>query len=210
MAQILVVDDHPLIRKGIVDVLKDEFPQSTIIQASDAVQTMAAVWDQQVDLVLLDLSLPGRSGLELLKEVKSARPKLPVLILSMYPEEQFATRALRAGAAGYLSKDTPSDKLILAVRRALAGGKFVSQETAERLATELTIDTSKPLHEQLSDREYDIMLRLASGQGVSDIAATLNLSVKTVSTYRTRLLNKMGKQNNAELTQYAIRNKLIE
>ena len=210
MAQILVVDDHPLIRKGIVDVLKDEFPQSTIIQASDAVQTMAAVWDQQVDLVLLDLSLPGRSGLELLKEVKSARPKLPVLILSMYPEEQFATRALRAGAAGYLSKDTPSDKLIQAVRRALAGGKFVSQETAERLAAELTIDTSKPLHEQLSDREYDIMLRLASGQGVSDIAATLNLSVKTVSTYRTRLLNKMGKQNNAELTQYAIRNKLIE
>jgi DNA-binding NarL/FixJ family response regulator len=210
MVNILVVDDHPLVRMGIAQVLADEFPQASIEQASDAPETMKAVWDKPLHLVVLDLSLRGRSGLDLLKEIKNARPKLPVLILSSYPEEQFATRALRAGAAGYLNKETPPETLIQAVRRALAGGKFVTPETAERLATELTIDTSKPLHEQLSDREYDILLRIASGQSVSDIASTLTLSVKTVSTYRTRLLLKMGKQNNAELTHYAIHNKLVE
>jgi two-component system, NarL family, invasion response regulator UvrY len=210
MVNILVVDDHPLVRMGIAQVLADELPEASIEQASDAPETMKAVWDKPLHLVLLDLSLRGRSGLDLLKEIKNARPKLPVLILSSYPEEQFATRALRAGAAGYLNKDTHPDTLIQAVRRALAGGKFVTPETAERLATELTIDTSKPLHEQLSDREYDILLRIASGQSVSEIASTLTLSVKTVSTYRTRLLLKMRKQNNAELTHYAIHNKLVE
>jgi two-component system invasion response regulator UvrY len=210
MVNILVVDDHPLVRMGIARVLADEFPQASIEQASDAPETMKAVWDKPLHLVLLDLSLRGRSGLDLLKEIKNARPKLPVLILSSYPEEQFATRALRAGAAGYLNKETNTETLIQAVRRALAGGKFVSPETAERLATELTIDTSKPLHEHLSDREYDILLRIAAGQSVSDIASTLILSVKTISTYRTRLLLKMGKQNNAELTHYAIHNKLVE
>lgn len=210
MVNILVVDDHPLVRMGIAQVLADELPRASIDQASDAPETMKAVWEKPLNLVLLDLSLRGRSGLDLLKEIKNARPKLPVLILSSYPEEQFATRALRAGAAGYLNKDTHPEMLIQAVRRALAGGKFVTPETAERLATELTADTSKPLHEQLSDREYDILLRIASGQSVSEIASTLTLSVKTVSTYRTRLLLKMRKQNNAELTHYAIHNKLVE
>jgi DNA-binding NarL/FixJ family response regulator len=210
MVKILVVDDHPLVRRGIAQVVADAFPQASIEQASDAPETMKAVWDTPLHLVVLDLSLRGRSGLDLLKEIKNARPKLPVLILSSYPEEQFATRALRAGAAGYLNKETPPETLILAVRRALAGGKFVTPETAELLASELTVDTSKPLHERLSDREYDILLRIASGQSVGDIAATLTLSVKTVSTYRTRLLLKMGKQNNAELTHYAIHNKLVE
>jgi two-component system invasion response regulator UvrY len=210
MVKILVVDDHPLVRRGIAQVLADAFPEASIEQASDPPETMKAVWDTPLHLVVLDLSLRGRSGLDLLKEIKNARPKLPVLILSSYPEEQFATRALRAGAAGYLNKETPPETLILAVRRALAGGKFVTPETAELLASELTVDTSKPLHERLSDREYDILLRIASGQSVGDIAATLTLSVKTVSTYRTRLLLKMGKQNNAELTHYAIHNKLVE
>jgi DNA-binding NarL/FixJ family response regulator len=210
MPRILVVDDHPLIRKGIINVLADEFPQSNFLEASNAAETIASVWAQHFDLVLLDLSLQGRSGLELLKEIKAARPRLPVLILSMHPEVHFATRALRAGAAGYVSKDTLSAQLIQAVRRAMSGGKVISPETAERLASELGMDTSKPLHERLSDREFDSMLRLASGQSVSEIAAELNLSVKTVSTYRTRVMLKMGKQSNAELTQYAIRNNLME
>ncbi len=210
MAQVLVVDDHPMIRAGVVRVLKDAFPQAIVSEASTALETMTAVWNQVLDLVILDLSLPGRSGLELLKEIKAARPQLPVVIFSMYPEDQFATRALRAGAAGYLNKDSPPETIIQAARRAMAGGKFVSPSTAEKLASELAMDTSKPLHEQLSDREYDILLRIGSGQSVGNIAAELNLSVKTVSTYRTRVLFKMGMRNNAELAQYAIRNNLIE
>src|SRR5258708_5144087 len=136
MARILIVDDHPLIRRGIAGNLLEEFPQSVVLEAPDAVEAMKAVWDQPLDLVLLDLSLPGRSGLDVLKEIKAARPNLPVLILSMHPEGQFATRTLRAGAAGYLSKDGPPATLIQAVRRAMAGGKYVSPETAERLASE--------------------------------------------------------------------------
>jgi two-component system, NarL family, invasion response regulator UvrY len=210
MARILVVDDHPLIRKGIVQTLTDEFPQGVILEASNSADTLDTVQKQVLDLVLLDLSLPGRSGLDLLKEIKAICPKLPVLIVSSYPEDQFAIRSLKAGAAGYLNKESPPQTLILAARRAMAGGKFLSPAIAERLATELTVDTSKPLHEQLSDREYDILRRLASGQSISDISATLNLSAKTVSTYRTRLLQKMRMQNNAELIQYAIRAKLVE
>jgi len=210
LVNILLVDDHPLVRKGIARAIAEELPDATVGEAGDAPETMKAVWERPLDLVLLDLSLRGRSGLELLKEIKTARPKLPVLILSSYPEEQFATRALRAGAAGYLNKEIAPATLMQAVRRVLAGGKFVSPETAELLANELSGDTSRPLHEKLSDREYDILMRIASGQSISGIAETLNLSVKTVSTYRTRLLLKMGKQNNAELTQYAIRNNLVE
>lgn len=210
MAHILVVDDHPLIRRGIVQSLLDEFPESAVLEATDATEAMAIVWDKPLSLVVLDLSLPGRSGMEVLKEMKAAKPQLPVLILSMHAEEQFATRALRAGAAGYLNKDSPPATLIYAVKRAMAGGKFISPATAERLANELTVDTTKPLHEQLSDREHDILLRIGAGQGVSKIADALHLSVKTVSTYRTRVLHKMGMESNAEIAQYVIRNKLIE
>jgi two-component system, NarL family, invasion response regulator UvrY len=210
MLRILVVDDHPLIRKGIVQTLTDELPGSLISETSNAADTLDAVQKQIFDLVLLDLSLPGRSGLELLKEIKAICPKLPVLIVSSYPEDQFAIRALRAGAAGYLNKESPPQMLLLAARRAMAGGKFLSPAIAEKLASDLTIDSSKPLHEQLSDREYDILRRVASGQAISEIGGTLNLSAKTVSTYRARLLQKMRMQTNAELIQYAIRNKLIE
>ena len=160
--------------------------------------------------MLLDISLPGRSGLELLKEIKAARPKLPVLVLSAYSESQFATRVLKAGGAGYLTKESPPETVIRAVRLALGGGKFISPSVADCLASEIMIDTSKPAHELLSDREYDVMQRIASGQAVGTIAATLHLSVRTVSTYRTRTLEKMGMKSNAELTQYAIRNKLVE
>ncbi len=210
MAHILLVDDHPLIRRGIAQSLRDEFPDAVLLEAEDAAEGMKAVWDQPLSLVVLDLSLRGRSGLELLKEIKTAKPHLPVLILSMHAEEQFATRALRAGAAGYVSKDSHPSVLLQAVKRAMAGGKFVSPETAERLANELTIDASRPLHDQLSDREHDILLRIGSGQGITKIADALHLSVKTVSTYRTRVLHKMGMESNAELAQYVIRNNLID
>ena len=194
----------------MAQLLTTEFPHCTVNEASTAAEGLEAIWNESWNLVLLDISLPGRNGLELLKEIKAARPKLPVLILSTYPESQFATRVLKAGAAGYLTKESPPETVIRAIRQVLTGGKFISPWVAERLASEIMLDTSKPAHELLSDREYDVMLRIASGQAVGEIANTLNLSVKTISTYRTRILEKMGMKNNAELMQYAIRNTLIE
>jgi DNA-binding NarL/FixJ family response regulator len=194
----------------MAQLLTTEFPHCTVNEASTAAEGLEAILNESWNLVLLDISLPGRNGLELLKEIKAARPKLPVLILSTYSESQFATRVLKAGAAGYLTKESPPETVVRAVRQVLTGSKFISQWVAERLASEIMLDTSKPAHELLSDREYDVMLRIASGQAVGEIASTLNLSVKTISTYRTRVLEKMGMKNNAELMQYAIRNTLIE
>jgi two-component system invasion response regulator UvrY len=210
MVRILLVDDHELVRKGIAQVLGAAFPGGVFEEASNGADAMNAVWNQVWSLVLLDLGLPGRGGLELLKEIKAARPRLPVLILSMHPEEQFSTRALRAGAAGYLTKADLSDTLVQAVRQVLAGGKFISQKVAQMLVSDLGVDTSSPLHQQLSDREHDVMIRIARGQGVTEIANALNLSVKTVSTYRSRILEKMAMKNNSEITHYAIRNGLID
>jgi DNA-binding NarL/FixJ family response regulator len=210
MSKILVVDDHPLVRKGIAEVLAEELNSSVIGEASNSAEAMNAVWNDTWDLVLLDISLPGRGGLELLSEIRTARPKLPVLILSAHPENQFATRVLKAGASGYLTKASPSHILLGAVRQILAGGKFISQAAAELLAMELNTDSSRPVHQQLSDREYDVMIRIARGQSVSEIGDTLSLSVKTVSTYRARVLQKMGLKSNADLIHYALRNSLVE
>lgn len=208
--RILVVDDHPLVRRGVVQVLSAEFSSKDIGEASNAAEALASVWAGDWQAVVLDISLPGRSGLELLKDIKDARPRLPVLILSTYPESQFATRMLRAGASGYLTKDSPPEVLIQAVRRILAGGKYISHTVAEHLAAEVGLDMSKPIHDLLSDREYDVMLRIAAGEAVGEIAKMLNLSVKTVSTYRSRILEKTGMKSNADLTHYAIRNGLVK
>jgi two-component system invasion response regulator UvrY len=210
MTTILVVDDHPLVRRGIVQVLGSECSGSVVCEASNESEALAAVQTKPFSIVLLDISLPGRGGVELLKEIKDLRPKLPVLVVSSHPESQFATRMLRAGAAGYLTKESPPEVLVTAVRQVLSGHRYVSPTLAERLVIELGNDSAKPLHELLSDREYDVMLRIASGMSVGKVAAALNLSVKTVSTYRTRILDKMGLENNADLTQYAFRNKLTE
>jgi DNA-binding NarL/FixJ family response regulator len=210
MPRLLIVDDHPLVRRGIVEVLAEAFPGGIIGEASDGAQALQAVYDGAWDLVVLDLSLPGRTGLDVLKEIRGARPRLPILILSTYPERQFATRALRAGASGYLNKGSPPEVLLSAVRKVRAGGKFVSASLGESLAADLDRDFSKPLHEGLSDREYDVMLRIASGKTVSEIAEEIHLSVKTISTYRARTLEKMGMKNNADLTQYGMREKLVE
>jgi DNA-binding NarL/FixJ family response regulator len=210
MVRVLIVDDHPLVRRGIVEVLAEAFPGGRIAEASDGAEALQAVYDEVWDLVVLDLSLPGRTGLDVLKEIRGARPRLPILILSTYPEQQFATRALRAGASGYLNKGSPPDVLLSAVRKVLAGGKFISASLGESLAADLDRDFSKPLHECLSDREYHVMLRIASGKTVSEIAEEIHLSVKTISTYRARILEKMRMKNNAELTQYGMREKLVE
>jgi DNA-binding NarL/FixJ family response regulator len=206
----LIVDDHPLVRRGIVEVLAEAFPGGQIAEASDGAEALQAVNGGAWDLVVLDLSLPGRTGIDVLKDIRTARPRLPVLILSTYPEQQFATRVLRAGASGYLNKGSSPEVLLYAVRKVMGGGRFVSASLGESLAADLDRDFSKPLHECLSDREYDVMLRIGSGRTVGEIAEEIHLSVKTISTYRTRILEKMNMRNNAELTQYCIREKLVD
>jgi two-component system invasion response regulator UvrY len=209
MVKVLISDDHPLVRRGIAEVLARTFPSVRIAEASDGSEALYAVGNEAWDLVLLDLSMPGKHGLEILKAIRVLSPRLPVLVLSMHPEHEFAIRALRAGASGYLTKGSPSETLVSAVHRVLAGGKFISASVADELADHLDRDLSKPLHECLSDREYDVLLRIASGGTVGEIAEEIHLSVKTISTYRTRILEKMRMKNNAELTHYGVRQKLV-
>jgi two-component system invasion response regulator UvrY len=191
-------------------VIGGSFPRCYIGDASSAVEAMNAIWNHVWDLALLDISTPGRGSLELLKEIRAERPRLPVLMLTMYPEDQFALRALRAGASGYLSKSAPAETLLDAVGQMLAGGRFITRQTAALLAAGITADSSRPLHARLSDRELDIMLSIGRGQSVGDIAQRLNLSVKTVSTYRARVRAKTGLRNNAEIVQYVMRSNLVD
>lgn len=210
MIRILVVDDHAIVREGLKQILGDVNDMSVRDEAGNGQEALSKIRDAEFDVVLLDISMPGRSGLEVLKEIKAERPKLPVLILSMHAEEQYAIRALRAGASGYVTKASAPDELIGAIRKVSCGRKYVSSSLAEKLALELDIDTKKPPHETLSDREYQVMLMLASGKSVKEIADELCLSVKTISTYRSRVMEKMGMKKNAELTLYAIQNHLVD
>jgi DNA-binding NarL/FixJ family response regulator len=210
MLRVLIADDHAVVRQGLKDILK-EIPElgttGEAVNGQDALEKLrASDWD----LLLLDVSMPGLSGLEVLREVKHERPTLPVLVLSMHPEDQFAVRLLKAGAAGYLTKETAPDELIQAVRKIMSGGKYVSLELAEKLAEELSNTSERLAHEALSDREFQVMRMLASGKTVKEIAQDLALSVKTISTYRARILEKMSLKSNAELIHYAIQNKLID
>ncbi len=210
MIRILVADDHAIVREGVKQILADVSDMVVQDEAENGQETLEKVARNDYEVVLLDISMPGRSGLEILEDIKSERPKLPVLILSMHPEEQYAVRALRAGASGYVTKASAPQELIGAIRKASRGGKYVTASLAEKLALELDVITEKPPHEKLSNREYQVMLMLAEGQSVSEIAENLFLSVKTISTYRTRIMDKMGLKKNAELTLYAIHNKLID
>lgn len=210
MIRILVADDHAVVRQGVKQILADVSDMTVKDEAQNGIETLEKVLQNEYDVVLLDISMPGRSGLEVLKDIKNQRPKLAVLILSMHPEEQYAVRALRAGASGYLTKASAPQELIGAIRKAAHGGKYVTASLAEKLADELEIDTEKLPHERLSNREHHVMLMLASGKSVSDVAAELCLSVKTISTYRARIMSKMGMNKNAELTLYAVHNKLIQ
>jgi two-component system, NarL family, invasion response regulator UvrY len=207
MYRVLLVDDHDVVRKGIRAILEDRFAAIAICEASSGDEALAAL-TAPFDAVVLDLSMPGRSGIDLLTEIKHRYPKLPVLIMSLHGEEQFAVRALRAGASGYLTKSAASEQLIAAFERIVRGGRYISEALAERLAVSAGGGTDAP-HDRLSDREFEVMRGIASGESVSEIADRIHLSVKTVSTYRARLLDKMGMSTNAELTRYAIHNGLV-
>ena len=207
--KVLIVDDHPLVRRGLIETIREEFPSARIGEVSDSQAGMESIWRENWDVVLLDIAMPGRSGLDILKEIREERPKLPVLMLSTYSEDQFAIRSLRSGAAGYLTKEVVAQELVTAIKRVLAGGKYIRASLAEKLASHLDVDASKPLHHALSDREYQVMRMIAAGQTPKEIAAELSLSIKTVSTFRSRILKKMVMKNNAELMRYAMENGLM-
>ena len=210
MIKILIADDHGIIRKGIKQILSRTSDIEVAAEASTGQEALEKIWTSHFDLVILDISLPGRNGLEILKQIKSHKPKLPVLILSMYPEEQYAVRVLRAGASGYLTKESDKNELIEAIRRIAEGKKYITPSLAEKLASELEPSNDKALHERLSDREYHILCMIAKGKSSNEIADELALSVKTVSTHRARVLEKMGMKSNGELTHYAVQSKLVE
>lgn len=208
--RMLVVDDHPVVRRGLIQTLAEAFPGVLLGEAANAQEALEQIWNNDWDVVLLDVSMPGRSGLDVLKEVRQERQRLPVLVLSMYPEDEFALRVLQNGAAGYLTKQTAPHELVLAVKKVLTGGRYISPSVAERLAEHLDRDMEKAPHQLLSDREYQVMCMLAAGKTVKEIGAELSLSIKTISTYRSRILEKMLLKNNAELMRYAVENELVD
>ena len=198
-----------MVRQGLKLILADRFKKSVFGEARNAHEALTRAAKEKWDVMILDITMPGRSGLEVLREIKRMRPKLPVLVLSMHPEDQFAVRLLKAGAAGYLTKESAGDELVGAIEKVVGGGRYISPALAERMASYLDIDVQKPPHERLSDREFLILRMIGSGKAVSQIAKELSLSVKTISTYRARLLEKMDMKNNAEVTHYAIQNQLV-
>jgi DNA-binding NarL/FixJ family response regulator len=207
--KVLIADDHTIVREGIKQILA-EMPEVTVTdEARNGQEVLQNVWDKDYDIVLLDITMPGRSGLDVLKQLKNDKPALKILILSMHPEEQYAIRAFKAGAFGYLTKESSPNELIEAIRKVSIGKKYVSSSLAETLASHLEAKSEKPLHDTLSDREYEVMCMIASGKTVKEIAGELALSVKTISTYRARILEKMGMKNNAQLTHYTIQNQLV-
>ena len=209
MTRALIVDDHTITRAGLRRILSDASRPLVVGEAATGAEALDMVMTQQWDIVMLDISLPDRSGLEILKAIKKARPALPVLVLSMYPVDQYALRVLRAGGAGYLTKESAPDQLLEAVRRVTAGLRYITPEVADCIAQDWNRSPAQSVHEALSDREFEVMRLIASGKTVGEIAKDLVLSVKTVSTYRTRVLQKLRLRHNAELTHYAVVNNLI-
>ncbi len=209
MKRILIIDDHEIVRDGLKNILNEQ-PEDTIFgEASTPPEALALATEQDWDVAVLDLSLGGRSGLEVLKELKRIRPRLRVLILSMHSEGQYARRAFKAGAAGYITKDSPRAELVKAISKVANGGRYVSRALAEDLVLDLERGSDRPPHETLSNREFEVMRLIASGKTVGEIAVLLSLSDKTISTYRARILDKMGMRTNAELNHYAIKNNLV-
>jgi len=210
MIKVLLVDDHTIVREGLRQILEEASDIAVADEASNAQEVINKVWNNNYDIVLLDISLPGRSGLDVLKQLKSIKPDLPILILSMHPEEQYAIRSLRAKASGYLTKESASDELIDAIRKVAKGRKYITSSLAEKLAFELEDNSRCPSHKNLSDREFQVMCMIASGKRIKEIADTLSLSVKTISTYRARILKKMNMRNNSQLIHYAIKYGLVD
>lgn len=207
--QVLLADDHTVLREGLKQILREEFQSVEFGDAKDGPETLAQL-KRPWDILVLDLNMPGTHGLELLREVRRQAPGIPVLVLTMLPEEQVAARVLKAGAAGFLNKQTAPEELVTAVRKVLAGGRYITARAAEKLVSQIDSRPGVPAHQKLSDREFQVMQLLAEGKSLKEIAARLSLSVKTVSTFRTRLLSKLKLQSNVELALYALEHKLLQ
>jgi two-component system, NarL family, invasion response regulator UvrY len=209
MLRILIADDHAIVRKGLIQILLEQYPTAVISETADAESLIFATTNEKWDVVICDMSMPGRSGLDALQQIKQSSPKLPVLIMSMHPEDQYALRVLKAGASGYLLKETIHDSIVKAIETVMLGKKFITSSIAEKLADAFDKDASRQLHENLSDREFDVMKLLAFGKSVTEIGEQLSLSTTTISTYRSRIMEKMDMRSNADLTRYALENGLI-
>jgi two-component system, NarL family, invasion response regulator UvrY len=210
MIRVLIVDDHEIVRRGLKQVLSDEFSELETGEAENSRAALELITTQEWDVVLLDINIPGRTGLEVLSEIKRLRPRTPVLVVSAYPEEEYAIRSLKLGASGYLNKNSASDELVAAVRKAMAGGKYVTALLAEKLATMIGEDIQHAPHESLSSRELQVLRMVAGGRSIKEIAAELALSEKTIGTYRLRIAKKLGLNSNVELTRYAMKHRLVE
>ena len=210
MIRILISDDHAIVRGGLKEILVHHLENVVCGEAENAQQVLAQVQSHSWDLLILDITMPGRSGYDILGDLKQMQPKLPILVLSMHPEAEYAKRVLKAGARGYLKKESAPEELIQAVHKLLAGGRYVSSTLAEQLAQDLNEGADRPVHETLSAREFEILVMIGSGKTVSQIADELNLGVTTVSTYRARILEKMNMATTAELMRYALRNRLVD
>ena len=210
MIKLIIADDHPIVREGLKQIIADSQHFTVSDEAGDGPELLDKVRKEDFDVIILDLKMPGMDGLDVLKQLKVEKPRIPVIILTVHPEAQYALRILRAGASGYLTKESVSTELITAIRKVHRGGKYISPSLAEKIAFALDTDSEKMLHETLSDREYQVMYMIASGKTVTEIAEEISLSVKTISTYRARILEKMNMKTNAELTRYAFQNSLID
>ena len=207
--KILIADDHTIVRKGIKQILMEEFIEAVIEEVADGNEMLHKIRSEKFDIVISDISMPGRSGLESLKQVKEEFPKLPVLILSMHSEDQYAIRVLKAGASGYLTKDSAPEELVKAVKQILRTGRYISPAVADKLAENINQNSTEELHESLSDREFEVLKMIGSGKTVSEIAQILSLSVNTISTYRVRILEKTKLHSNSEVMHYVLENKLV-
>ena len=210
MIKILIADDHPIVRKGLIEILTESKDIAIVDEASNGQEVLEKVWKNRYDVVVLDISMPGLSGLDVLKQVKGDKNAIPVLILSRYPEEQYAVRVIKAGADGFLTKESAPEELIKAIKKVAHGGKYISSSLAEKLAVYLGEDTDKKPHERLSDREFQVMLRIAAGKTVQEIADEMSLSINTISTYRVRVLRKMKMKNNAQIMHYALNENIMD
>ncbi len=209
MIKVLIADDHAIVRKGLRQIVKEQAAYMEVDEAADGQEVLEKIMAGDWDVLVLDISMPKRSGLDILQEVKHMKPNLPVLVLSVHPEEQYAIRVLKAGASGYMNKDCALDELVRGIQKVVGGGKYVSPTLAEKLAFDLSGQNNRLPHESLSDREFSVLLLIGAGKSVSEIATELSLSVKTVSTYRARVLEKLSFHSNADLIRYVIDNSLL-
>ena len=210
MISVLIADDHAIVRRGLNQIISETQDMFVAAEADNGYEALKKATEDNYDVVLLNISMPGRNGLDILKQIKRTKPKLPVLMLSVHSQEQCAVRSFRAGASGYLTKDSAPDELIAAIRKISGGGKFVNSSLAEKLVFELEVSDERPYHEMLSDREYQVMCMFAAGKSLKKIAHELSLSVQTISTYRTRILEKMRMNSTAEIIRYAVKHGLVE